>query len=221
MKTTATKPKLVNAVHTGNCLELMKDIPSGAIDFVLTDPPYMTAYRPRSGETVINDSDSGWFHPTAAELYRVLKNDSFCFMFYGWPVADVVVAAARATGFRPVSHFSFVKKYCSYSGYSKAQHETAYLFAKGRPQKPSEPLSDVQPWSYTGNKMHPTEKPVSVLTPLVKSFSQPGEIILDPFCGSGSSLVAASVLQRRFIGMEIDPKHVATAQARLATTRAA
>jgi len=214
-KKMSTNTHLVNSIVAGNCLEVMKSIPEQSVDMVLTDPPYMTAYKPRSGETVANDSDTGWFAPVMKELYRVLKPDSFCFMFYGWPVADVVISGARAAGFRPVSHLSFVKKYSSYSGYTAAQHETAYLFAKGRPEKPAQPLSDVREWKYTGNKLHPTEKPVAVLLPLILSFSMPGAIVLDPFCGSGSTLVAAQVMGRRFIGIELDPKHVTTARGRI------
>jgi len=59
------------------------------------------------------------------------------------------------------------------------------------------------PWEYTGNRHHPTEKPVSALRPLIESFTQPGDIILDPFAGSGSTCVAAAQTGRRWIGIEL------------------
>jgi SAM-dependent methyltransferase len=62
------------------------------------------------------------------------------------------------------------------------------------------PIPDILRWKYTGNKIHPTQKPVSVLLRLVKAFSAPRSVVLDPFCGSGSSLVAAGLAGRRFIG---------------------
>jgi predicted RNA methylase len=78
---------------------------------------------------------------------------------------------------------------------------------------PPAPLPDVMDWTYTGNRLHPTQKPLSILRPLIEVFSKPGEIVLDPFCGSGSTLAAAQELGRRFVGIELDPTHHRTARA--------
>jgi site-specific DNA-methyltransferase (adenine-specific) len=206
----------LNTVTTGDCTRILGDFPSGSVDLVLTDPPYITSYRPRDGRTVTNDSQSDWLKPAFRELYRVLKPDSFCVTFYGWPMADLFVSSFRESGFRPVSHLCFVKQYASFTGYTRAQHEVAYVLAKGRPNKPEAPIADVLTWRYTGNKLHPTEKPVSVLIPLVEAFSNPGDVVLDPFCGSGSSLVAAKRLGRHFTGIEIDAAHAELARNRIA-----
>jgi DNA modification methylase len=68
---------------------------------------------------------------------------------------------------------------------------------------------------YSGNRSHPTQKPVSALMPLIESFSAPGDVVLDPFCGSGSTLAAARLLGRRFIGIELDSTYHALAAQRL------
>lgn len=68
---------------------------------------------------------------------------------------------------------------------------------------------------YTGNRLHPTQKPVEALTPLIRTFSKPGDLILDPFCGSGSTLVAAKTLGRDWLGIELNHQHHETATARL------
>ena len=81
---------------------------------------------------------------------------------------------------------------------------------------PSQPIADVIDWKYTGNRLHPTQKPVSSLRPLVETFCPVAGLVLDPFCGSGSTLVAAKKLDRSYIGIEIDPEHHKTADARLA-----
>ena len=70
-------------------------------------------------------------------------------------------------------------------------------------------------WQYTGNTLHPTQKPVRSLKPVIEAFTRPGEIVLDPFCGSGSTLLAAKILGRRFIGIEVDANYARAAQARL------
>jgi site-specific DNA-methyltransferase (adenine-specific) len=62
---------------------------------------------------------------------------------------------------------------------------------------------------------HPTEKPVQLLSFLVIRSSDPDDLVLDPFCGSGSTLVAASQLGRRAIGVEIDERYCEIAAKRL------
>jgi site-specific DNA-methyltransferase (adenine-specific) len=62
---------------------------------------------------------------------------------------------------------------------------------------------------------HPTEKPLTLLRALVEQFSNPGERVLDPFMGSGTTGAACLEQQRRFIGIEKDPRHFAAACARL------
>jgi adenine-specific DNA-methyltransferase len=148
-------------------------------------------------------------------MYRVLARDSFCVSFYGWPCADRFVTAFRAAGFRIVGHLVFPKRYASAAKFLRYQHECAYLLAKGYPRSPEQPLSDVISWAYTGNKLHPTQKPLAALSPLVESFSAPGELVLDPFAGSGSTLEAARSLGRRYLGIELDAGYHAAAARRL------
>ena len=95
------------------------------------------------------------------------------------------------------------------------QHENAYLLAKGNPEKPVRTIPDVLEWKYTGNKLHPTQKPLCVLTPLIESFSNPDDVVLDPFCGSGSTLVAAQQQRRRFVGIELSKRYFDLAEQRL------
>jgi adenine-specific DNA-methyltransferase len=102
------------------------------------------------------------------------------------------------------------------------QHEVAYLLAKGEPKEPAHPIGDVIDWAdYTGNKLHPSQKPVTILLPLLEAFTQPGNVVLDPFAGSGSTLQAAQMLGRSYIGIELDAKYHAIAQERLAVQKVA
>jgi DNA modification methylase len=63
--------------------------------------------------------------------------------------------------------------------------------------------------------VHPTEKAVSILKPLIETFSRPGNTVLDPFCGSGRTLVAASLSKRHYLGIEIDSRYSQFAEKRL------
>ena len=65
--------------------------------------------------------------------------------------------------------------------------------------------------------LHPTQKPIKLMEALVALASQPGQLVLDPFAGSGSTLVAAQNLGRRYVGIELDPEHVATTRHRLSS----
>jgi site-specific DNA-methyltransferase (adenine-specific) len=206
----------LNTILNADCLQALPQLASATIDFVLTDPPYITRYKSRDGRTVPNDDNDAWLKPAFAELYHVLARDRFCVSFYGWPHADRFMAAWREAGFRIVGHFVFPKRCTSASKFLRYQHECAYLLAKGYPKEPADTIGDVLDWTYSGNKLHPTQKPLSVLLPMVETFSAPGATILDPFAGSGSSLLAARTLGRNYLGIELDPAYHAVATRRLA-----
>jgi adenine-specific DNA-methyltransferase len=204
-----------NTIIHADCIKALPMLPDRSVDFILTDPPYITNYRARDGRRVPNDDNDRWLKPAFAQMYRVLANDSFCVSFYGWPMADRFMQAYRAAGFRVVGHLMFPKSYASSTRFLRYQHESAHLLAKGNPRAPEKPIADVIEWKYTGNKLHPTQKPLSALLPLVETFSRPEATLLDPFSGSGSSLLAAKMLGRSYIGVEMDAKYHAIAKKRL------
>ena len=214
-----TLESCTNQVIHGNCVNVMQSLPSESIDLAVTDPPYLVRYKPRDGRRCANDHTGDWLMPTFRELYRVLKPDTLCVSFYGWPWIDVFMAAWRECGFRPVSHLVWVKKHSSREGYTSSYHEVGYLLAKGRPQRPVMPPGDVLPWEYTGNPLHPNQKPVIAITPLIEAYSKPGEIVIDPFAGSGTTGVAAKACNRRFILIETVPSLCRAARERLLAQR--
>lgn len=203
----------------GDSVQVMSHFPDGVIDLIVTDPPYLVDFTDRSGRSIANDKKADWLAPACREMFRVLKPDSLMVSFYGWNRVDTFVNAWKQAGFRIVGHLVFTKTYSSKSTFVGYRHESAYLLAKGRPPLPASPLPDVQPWQYTGNRHHPTEKPVSSLQPLITSFTQPGAIVLDPFAGSGSTCVAAALTGRRYIGIELLPEYHAAGVRRLAALK--
>jgi site-specific DNA-methyltransferase (adenine-specific) len=149
-------------------------------------------------------------------MFRVLKLNSLCVSFFGWTRLEVFAQAWVAAGFRIVEHFVFAKSYASSSRFAARHHEQAYLLAKGFPDLPETPPPSVMEWQYTKNSFHPTQKPLCVLKPLIEAYTQPSDLVLDPFCGSGSTLVAASRLGRRAVGIELDEQYIDVARGRLA-----
>jgi adenine-specific DNA-methyltransferase len=205
----------VNRVIAGDCIEVMQEMPEASVDLILTDPPYLVGYQSRDGRSVANDNRSEWVMPAFRQMYRVLKPNRFLLCFYGWNKVDRFFRAWRSAGFYPVGHLIWVKHYASNQGFVRYRHESAYLLAKGRPEYPRVVLSDVLEWQYTGDEHHPTQKPVLALVPPILAFSQVGEIVLDPFIGSGSTAIAARILNRRWIGIEIDLTCAKQAQERV------
>lgn len=177
--------------------------------------------RARDGRTIAGDKTDEWLQPACNEMYRVLKKDALMVSFYGWNRVDRFMAAWKNAGFSVVGHLVFTKNYTSKATYVGYRHECAYILAKGRPRLPQNPLPDVLGWKYSGNRHHPTEKPVTSLQPLIESFTHPNAIVLDPFAGSGSTCVAALQSGRRYIGIELLEQYHRAGQQRLAAVQRA
>lgn len=206
-------------IYHADCLRILPTLPARSVDFVLTDPPYLVGYHGRwdSGHRVIvGDDDPSWLLPAFAELYRVMKDDTFCVSFYGWPHADIFVGLWKQLGFRLVSHLAFVKNVWGLGRFTRGQHETAYLLAKGQPSIPEQPISDTIEWEREPDALHPNQKPVAALSPLIAVYAPLQGIVLDPFMGSGSTLRAAKDFGLSAIGIEIEHKYCRYAAERLA-----
>lgn len=204
-----------NRIVQGDATVTLRSIGSATVDLILTDPPYLVGYRDRSGRTIRNDRNADAVLPAYAELYRVLKTDRYCLTFAGWNHIAEFSAAWVEAGFRVVGQIVWTKRYASSVGHTASHHESAWLLAKGWPERPANPISNIQPWTYSGNRAHPTEKAVEILRPLIESFSRPGDLVIDPFSGSGSTAVAAALSGRRYLGIELEGRYCATARRRL------
>jgi len=184
----------------------------------LTDPPYLVAYKGRfgSGQNAIKgDADANWVAPVFVELWRVLAADALCFTFYGWPHADLFMTVWKLAGFRPISQIACIKNVWGLGYFTRSQHECAYLLAKGKPGRPAKAISDVLQWRRVRKAQHPNQKPLETIARLIEAYTRPRECIVDPFAGSGTTLVAAKMLGRRAIGIEVDERYCEIAAKRL------
>ena len=187
---------LVDQIIHGDCIAVMKNIPSQSVDLVVTDPPYLVRYQSRDGRGITNDDNGAWLIPAFAEVYRVLKDNTFCVCFFGYYQVDKFLYAWRKAGFRILDHLVWKKNYASSTGMVRRFHEAAYLLGKGSAPRPQTVLPSVLDWKYAGNTLHPTQKPVMVILPLVAHLSQfaPGihakPLGLFAFLSSGSFVPA-------------------------------
>lgn len=204
-----------NRIICAEAIETVKGMEAESVDLVATDPPYLVNYKDRSGRQIANDDDPAAVLGIYAELYRVLKPNSYCISFYGWTKLAAFARAWDEAGFHIGGRIIWAKDYASRSRHVGYHHEAAIVLVKGRPQPVGKPIADVQPWIYTGNRSHPTEKAVGVIAPLVKAFSKPEGLVLDPFCGTGATPVAAALTGRRYIGIDLEARYCEIARKRL------
>ena len=204
-----------NQIIQGDATKLLKEVGSESVDLIVTDPPYLVNYRDRTGRSVANDDNPASVLAVFPELFRVLKPHSYLVLFCGWSAIDRFSAAWAQAGFHTMGHVVWHKPYASNARHLAYRHESAWLLTKGSPKAPLRPLPDVQAWTYSGNRSHPTEKAVEIIAPLIRSFSAPGELVLDPFLGSGTTVVAAALNGRRYLGIELEERYCELARRRI------
>ncbi|WP_338076587.1 MULTISPECIES: DNA methyltransferase [Acetobacter] len=88
-----------NTILNGDSVQLMRRLPRNAVDFILTDPPYLVNYQGRDGRKVRNDDNARWLRPAFNQMHRVLKWGGFAVSFYGWNRIDLFADAWKAAGF--------------------------------------------------------------------------------------------------------------------------
>jgi site-specific DNA-methyltransferase (adenine-specific) len=176
-------------------------------------------YRAKAGSRpIIGDDDLSWFQPFIREAYRVLRPNTHAYLFcneYGLATFRTEMAAA---GFKVKRLLVWVKDQHT-AGDLKGDYanRTEYLLFghKGRRKLNGHRDANVIFFKRAGRKRdHPTEKPEEMLRYLVGKSSAPGELVLDPFAGSGTTCKAARDTGRRYLGIEVDRKYAETARKR-------
>lgn len=205
----------------------LKRLPDASIDMICTDVPYESLEKHRKVGTTTRlkhskGSSNDWFEifPNArfeelfVEFYRVLKKNTHCYFYCDWETSFIAKPIGEAAGFRLRKPIVWDKLKIG-MGYSyRARYEHVLYFEKGKRRLNDLGIADVLPFARIKNG-YPTEKPVPLNEVFVTQSTLPGEIVLDPFMGSGSAGVAALKNGRHFFGNDIDPKSLTHARKRL------
>jgi len=205
----------------GDCLERMKDIPSGSVDMILTDPPYgmdfQSNYRKDKYSKIKNDKELSWLSVWADELFRVSANNTAHYVFCSFHNVDKFKQALE-NKFKIKNMLVWEKNNTSMGdlkGDFAPKYEMIIFIQKGRRLINGRRDPNILKFNRTGNKLHPTQKPVDLLEYLIEKFSDGEQTILDPFMGSGSTGCAAKNLNRNFIGIELDETYFNIAKERI------
>lgn len=181
-----------------------------------------------------------------AELYRVLKKDAHLYVFCDLDTAKVIDPMGQAAGFTMWNWITWDKQRMGMGYHYRRRKEFIVFFEKGKrrlndlgvpdvldgptmfapvsvdigAEERSELGVDTISWKRESTKGYPTQKPVAVCDVLIKQSSKPGDIVLDPFAGSGATGVAAALGGRHFIGGDVKGEAIALARSRLSNTGA-
>ena len=210
----------------GNALELIKEIPDKSIDLVITDPPFGIAdlIRDRgkdSTQTYLkqlkvtdnldHDTVINLITKIMPEIYRVLTPSAHIYMFCKIDLFETLRGIFTNNGIQPETRpliWDKGRTTAPPKNYSYAPSWEPILFAHKLPRTKymssfSRDLVNFKTLP-SDRKIHPFEKPKDLLAFLVKQSSDPGDTILDPFAGSGSTLRTAAEMNRKAIGFELD-----------------
>ena len=221
---------VINTIQLGDCYELIKEIPDKSIDLIIIDPPYefstlggqgIGSVRKVFDEIENQKLNVGIDDKLFEELKRVMKEFNiyiWCnktmipklikyFVFENNCLMDII--SWHKTNAMPLCGGTYMPdtEFCLYFKKNRKLN-TNYDTAKTHYELPIN-IDDKKKYK------HPTIKPLNIIKNFIINSSNENDIILDCFCGSGTTCVAAKELNRRFIGMEINEKYYKIAVDRL------
>jgi site-specific DNA-methyltransferase (adenine-specific) len=201
--------------------------PAESVDLLITDPAYESLEKHRAIGTTTRlkhskASSNDWFRvfPNArfgelfAEAFRVLRSDTHFYLYCDAETMFVAKPEAEKAGFRFWKPLVWDKRTIGMGYHYRARYEFILFFEKGKRRLNDLGVADIIQVARV-HRGYPAEKPVEVSEVLIKQSSKPGEVIADPFMGSGSVGCAALKLGRRFIGTDLNPGAVRLSADRL------
>lgn len=214
----------LNRIKYIDCIEGMKELPASCIDLVIADPPFGIDFDGKSGvynrdEALvvegygeIGESYEEFTINWMSELPRIMSEEASAYIFSGWNNLEAVLRGARKAGLSTINHLIwnyqfgvYTKKRFVTSHYHilfLAKNPDQYFFNKI--QHYPEDVWRIKRSYMTGQKKNSTKLPVEVVQRCIDFSSKPGDVVLDPFMGNGTSAVAAKANWRHYVGFEVN-----------------
>lgn len=209
-----------NQVLQGDCRDILPLLAPNRPKGIITDFPYGIAFQSNMRKAsptfnkILNDEEP-FLDMWIRHCYRILQDQGFFITFYRWDVQEPLFAEIQAAGFKIKNQLIWVKGTYGMGdlegGFGEG-HECAVFAVKGRytfPNgRPSNILKSPGGSSTSGTLVHPNEKPIPLIRSLVRDLTVKGDLIVEPFSGSGSTAAACVEEGRRVIAMELDDRIV-------------
>ena len=208
-----------NRNYCGNAIELLKKVETNSIPMILTDIPYGVVNRDSSGIRVFDKKDADIcnfsLNELVDELYRVCSGSLYIFC------STEQVSELRAG----LVDKGMTTRLCIWEKTNPSPVNCQYMWMSGIEtcvfgRKKGATFNEHYKnsvWRFPNgrSKRHPTEKPLNLFEYIIKTSSNPGDVILDPFMGSGTTAEAALKNQRNFTGIDISEKYINIANERV------
>ncbi|MDD1681783.1 MAG: site-specific DNA-methyltransferase [Methanoregula sp.] len=223
-------------LYEGDALDLLPQVPDGSVDLIVTDPPFAIDFKAqrlnynRKGSNVLEgyqeipEAEYGKFTKRwIAEAERVLSPTGSMYIFSGWNRLRDILEGIDDAGLTTVNHL--IWKY-QFGVFTKKKYVTSHyhiLFVVKDQKRYTFNKIDHYPedvWVinreyWKGRKKTPTKLPSELVKKILSYSSNPGDLVLDPFLGSGTVAVVSCQEGRHFLGFEVVPEYCAFAQAAL------
>lgn len=210
--------------YLGDCFDVMSTLAAGSVDMVCTDPPYGMDFQSnyRSPETTHakiagDDGNLDWLPEFIGHAERMSRKDTAHYFFCSHHKIGEFRDAIAAR-FKVKNLLVWEKNNTSMgdlTGDFAPKLEFCWFAHKGRTRIRGRRDPNIMKFARTANDLHPTQKPVELIQYLVEKFSDAGNIVFDPFAGSGTTAVAAIQSGRRWVCIERDPTYFNLALARV------
>jgi len=223
-----------DTLYEGDALSLLPQVPDGSVDLIVTDPPFAIEFKAqrlnynRKGSNVLEgyqeipEAEYGEFtRRWITEAERALAPAGSMYIFSGWNRLRDILEGIDAAGLTTINHL--IWKY-QFGVFTKKKYVTSHyhiLFVVKDPKRYTFNKIDHYPedvWVinreyWKGRKKTPTKLPSELVKKILCYSSNPGDLVLDPFLGSGTVAVVAQQEGRHFLGFEVVPEYCAFARA--------
>jgi DNA modification methylase len=205
----------MNSVSKQDAVSWLQQLDNQSVDLIITDPPYESLEKHRAIGTTTRlkqskASSNNWFsifpnerfESFLIEAFRVLKKGSHFYLFCDQETMFIIKPIAEKVGFKFWKPLIWDKCSIGMGYHYRARYEFILFFEKGKRKLNDLGIPDILEHKRVW-KGYPTEKPVSLLETLIMQSSSENDLVVDPFFGSGATLLAARNLGRKYLGCDI------------------